>query len=1434
MAYDHRDELIAETDPLGHLTCLERRKDGRVVAQTTPRGTESDPGRCTDGDPQTGYTHYTTRYAYDPAGALASRSVPFAPGQYGRTDAQLAAWKITYQRDPAGNPTTITDARGNSFTNTFYDTGELRTTDRPSFFAFQDGAVAEREGRSANAGRSDETPEKLSTLGQTDFGRVDPEPLPDLLPQAGSTRFVYDEEMRLTTVRDVLGHERTFTYDPAGRISQRTWPYKPSDPITHTVAYDKHGNPTQTTDGKGEQTSYLYDGYDRRSQRTAPGAHPTDAAAAAIAEVTRLRYDHNGNLRFRETPRGVETATAGDYTHETGYDSLDRRVFELAADGARTTFTYDVASNLLTKTSPRGQGTTGAELTSFQTRMSYDDADRLIESRENVSDDGQYGDLVATRVYDADDNLTQLTSPGARRSPAADVAPQVTETIYDGRGLPWKTSRGTGGDRLRSVVEYDAGGNLRRSVRPRGVDQATGVPLTADSGADTHANLVAASKNATVSRYDEHDLLVSQRVPWNDDDTRIFRREFQRTDSDPNTDDRLRRIRSILSPHEVTDEGQLADEKVARTSYRYFAGGWIEAVSDEKLVDPASNQRLESRLIEFDYDKRGAQTEWRSKHAGESAAGRHIVRTFWPSGAMRSRTAKKTTDPDEPATRRRYEYGYNANRSLVQLRDENKNRTTVIARDAVERQAAVNETWAAGKDTVQTFDLAGNVLTRKTDGKLQTDGTFTGTDAKTTTFAYDSLDRETQMTVDPPTGADRETTTRWWPSGDKRSRVKPNGTTERWFYNTRGQQARFERQPDGATSPDPDDSLDYGYDANGNRDADQRGSHEFNARDQLTKWTDEDGKITDYELGGDGATTKKTVRTSPSDPTPDVTDYTYRGERLLWSGNDQVRAYYRYDDFGNVTRIKQTALSGGVFPPVDDNAPQSSDCAEIPGDVSSDDTYYCYDEFERLRLSRGAGIDDPELLDYDGLDRRDTRTTGSGENETTRDLSYVGMSELLSRETDSSGDRKSYDYDSTGDRQGQHVTTSAGANRYRAYTKDANGSVLGLETDDGQIAADGRYQYDPYGNLDAEPIDAEAKDNPFRFEGFYYDTGVKSYDMHARHYRPDTGRFLTQDRYASATQDLLLQADPLSQNRYAFAGANPVNNIEFDGHYKGNEGAAQRAMKKSSKTPRGKRAATDAEGFIPGAKGSAGVIPTTFTPTASGDAPLTDVSSTGTGNPTLAPVLAPPPRRPDSCAAPATGPAAGSGLTCPKDPRVQYQCLGTTETALGESACAAYKEMDPTLINASVQEVTGGGLVAYGARAVAARACKQWCDDLAAGAQRVANRLTPNAAKPATPTGLRRVGDVLEAPTDALANPQLLAGRTPGQVDSILSRAPGWRKETLGQGSRKGQGYVLREYTEAGNPTGNSIRWHPGGGHHGPNPYWRTTSSRWGKSGIIR
>ena len=99
---------------------------------------------------------------------------------------------------------------------------------------------------------------------------------------------------------------------------------------------------------------------------------------------------------------------------------------------------------------------------------------------------------------------------------------------------------------------------------------------------------------------------------------------------------------------------------------------------------------------------------------------------------------------------------------------------------------------------------------------------------------------------------------------------------------------------------------------------------------------------------------------------------------------------------------------------------------------------------------------------------------------------------------------------------------------------------------------------------------------------------------------------------------------------------------------------------------------------------------------------------------------------------------------------------------------------------------------------------------------------------------LRRVGTALESVEDVVANPQLLSGRNPAQVQGLIGRTPGWKVEGLGKGSREGQGWLLREYTERGQPTGRMIRWHPGGGHHGPDPYWRVTGGSYGKSEIIR
>jgi RHS repeat-associated protein len=102
--------------------------------------------------------------------------------------------------------------------------------------------------------------------------------------------------------------------------------------------------------------------------------------------------------------------------------------------------------------------------------------------------------------------------------------------------------------------------------------------------------------------------------------------------------------------------------------------------------------------------------------------------------------------------------------------------------------------------------------------------------------------------------------------------------------------------------------------------------------------------------------------------------------------------------------------------------------------------------------------------------------------------------------------------------------------------------------------------------------------------------------MGARHFSPDTGRFLQDDMYEDALGDLGLSADPLTSNRYALAGGNPVSFVEFDGHYADANGDGQ-SDNTGSVAPGGQRV------------GRTSRVDPTAPPTSSGVVPITDTVS---------------------------------------------------------------------------------------------------------------------------------------------------------------------------------------------------------------------------------
>ena len=188
---------------------------------------------------------------------------------------------------------------------------------------------------------------------------------------------------------------------------------------------------------------------------------------------------------------------------------------------------------------------------------------------------------------------------------------------------------------------------------------------------------------------------------------------------------------------------------------------------------------------------------------------------------------------------------------------------------------------------------------------------------------------------------------------------------------------------------------------------------------------------------GDVQTQRDSFSADPTVHEDTVTQFHYSGERLdrtvttVPIGEGQARtdtADFSYDDFGSV--IKVESQSAGPGQPEPTTPPQGPDpgpvCDNVPTVHEDHITRHCFDEFERLVISRGEGVDKPTAYVYDGLDRRDTSTTDApvaGDPPTHVDYSYIGTSKLLSREATSNPDRttdvKTYDYDSQGHRLGQ-------------------------------------------------------------------------------------------------------------------------------------------------------------------------------------------------------------------------------------------------------------------------------------------------------------------------------------------------------------------------------------------------------------------------------
>ena len=72
----------------------------------------------------------------------------------------------------------------------------------------------------------------------------------------------------------------------------------------------------------------------------------------------------------------------------------------------------------------------------------------------------------------------------------------------------------------------------------------------------------------------------------------------------------------------------------------------------------------------------------------------------------------------------------------------------------------------------------------------------------------------------------------------------------------------------------------------------------------------------------------------------------------------------------------------------------------------------------------------------------------------------------------------------------------------------------------------------------------------------------------------------------------------------------------------------------------------------------------------------------------------------------------------------------------------------------------------------------------------------------------------------AFKYPKVLKYVSP-KIGRDIGRRAGLQVGVLRRGTGRGGGVKLLERGRTGAFTGRQLRWHPGGGHHGPQPYWR-------------
>jgi RHS repeat-associated protein len=289
-----------------------------------------------------------------------------------------------------------------------------------------------------------------------------------------------------------------------------------------------------------------------------------------------------------------------------------------------------------------------------------------------------------------------------------------------------------------------------------------------------------------------------------------------------------------------------------------------------------------------------------------------------------------------------------------------------------------------------------------------------------------------------------------------------------------------------------------------------------------------------FAYDAQGRLTRTQVKdNNPQSNAPTVTKtYTYDkvGNRLTESVNGAV-TNYAYNEFNQLTA--RSGASPATFA-YDANGNQISEASAGVTTVSE------YDVLNRLAKTAitGGGKDSVTESLYNGSGQRIRKKVTKGGS--TSATSYFYQDGAVGYTKDASGARSSLNIYAPG---GGAIATErydpAHAGKLYTYTKDQQGSIMGMLDETGALAKG--YRYDDFGQTTSYGDATLA--NEICYTGGIYDESTGEYYLNARYYDPGNGRFLTLDTYRGE------QTDPSTLHLYAYCANNPVNFIDPTGHF---------------------------------------------------------------------------------------------------------------------------------------------------------------------------------------------------------------------------------------------------------------------------------------------